>query len=280
MISVALALATALVWGVVDFVAGSKSRTNGALPVAALSQVAGLVVIAAVTAARGESPPDAEHLLYACLAGCASVVGLLALYRGLAVGLMSVVAPITATGAVIPVAVGVARGEDPSWIQAIGLPLALAGVALASRLPRTGAEPRGRLAAGVGLALLGALGLGGFFVAFDAASEASIWWAVLLQRVTLVSILLAGALAFRARLAVRRTDVLAVALVGLFDVLALTMLAEATTRGLISVVSVIASLYPVATVVLAQLLLRERLGGAQRVGVASAFAGVGLVTAG
>jgi drug/metabolite transporter (DMT)-like permease len=132
----------------------------------------------------------------------------------------------------------------------------------------------------VGLALLGALGLGGFFVAFDAASEGSIWWAVLLQRVTLVSILLAGALALRASLGVRRRDRLAVALVGLFDVLALTLLAEATTRGLISVVSVIASLYPVATVVLAQLLLRERLGGAQRVGVASAFAGVGLVTAG
>ena len=281
MVPIALALTTALIWGGVDFVAGTRSRTSGAVPVAALSQITGLVVIATVVAARVEPPPGAEYLLYGAAAGAASVVGLLALYQGMTVGLMSIVAPITATGAVVPVIVGVARGEEPSWIQGVGLLVAFLGVALASWTPGS-ARPagRGRLAAGVGLALLGALGLGAFFVAFDAAAEGSIWWAVLLQRGTLVALLCLGALAFRARIAPRRRDLVAVAAIGVLDVIALTLLAEATTRGLISVVSVIASLYPVATVVLAQLILREHVTAAQRVGVAFAFAGVGLVTVG
>jgi drug/metabolite transporter (DMT)-like permease len=280
-VPVALALATALIWGAVDFVAGTRSRTSGAVPVAALSQLSGLALIGVVVAIRWEPVPAAEYLLYGAAAGTASMVGLLALYHGLTVGLMSIVAPITALGAVIPVAVGVARGEDPSWLQAAGLPVALLGVALASWTPAPGRpEGGGRLAAGVGLALLGALGLGSFFVAFDAAAEGSVWWAVLMQRATLVAVLGAGALALRARLVARRRDLLPVAAIGLCDVVAMTLLAEATNRGLISVVSVIASLYPVTTVLLAQLLLREQISSVQRLGVGSAFLGVALVTAG
>jgi len=149
MVAVGLALATALIWGAVDFVAGVKSRSSGPLAVIAISQPVGLVLIAVVTAARGEAPPDSAHLLYAAAAGAASVVGLTALYQGLAVGLMSVVAPITATGAVIPVLVGIARGENPSWLQGIGLPIALLGVVLASLEPRGTRQGQGRVAAGV-----------------------------------------------------------------------------------------------------------------------------------
>ena len=280
MVAVGLALATALIWGAVDFVAGVKSRSSGALAVIALSQPAGLVLIAVLTAARGESPPDRAHLLYAAAAGAASVVGLTALYQGLAVGLMSVVAPITATGAAIPVIVGIARGEDPSWLQGIGLPIALLGVVLASLVPRGTGSGGGRVAAGVGLALVGALGLGGFFVAFDEASEGSIWWAVLIQRVTLVGLLVVPAIVMRDRLVPRRRDVWPIVAIGLCDVTALTMLAEATTRGLLSVVSVVSALYPIGTVLLAQLVLGERISLPQRLGVASACAGVGLVSAG
>jgi drug/metabolite transporter (DMT)-like permease len=280
MVAVGLALATALIWGAVDFVAGVKSRSSGALAVIALSQPAGLVLIAVLTAARRESPPDGAHLLYAAAAGAASVVGLTALYQGLAVGLMSVVAPITATGAAIPVVVGIARGEDPSWLQGIGLPIALLGVVLASLEPRGTGSGGGRVAAGVGLALIGALGLGGFFVAFDEASEGSIWWAVLIQRLTLVGLLVVPAIVMRDRLVPRRRDVWPIVAIGLCDVTALTMLAEATTRGLLSVVSVISALYPIGTVLLAQLVLGERISLPQRLGVASACAGVGLVSAG
>jgi len=103
---------------------------------------------------------------------------------------------------------------------------------------------------------------------------------VLLQRATLVGLLVVPAIVMRDRLAPRKGDVWPVVAIGLCDVAALTMLAEATTRGLISVVSVIASLYPIGTVVLAQLVLGERVSLPQRFGVASACAGVGLLSAG
>ena len=174
MVAVGLALATALIWGAVDFVAGVKSRSSGALAVIALSQPAGLVLIAVLTAARGSRLPTGAHLLYprrrpARRAWSASRPST----RASPSGSTSVVAPITATGAAIPVIVGIARGEDPSWLQGIGLPIALLGVVLASLVPRGTGSGGGRVAAGVGLAT-GALGLGGFFVAFDEASEGSI----------------------------------------------------------------------------------------------------------
>jgi drug/metabolite transporter (DMT)-like permease len=279
MVPVGLALATAVIWGAVDFVAGVKSRSSGALAVIALSQLSGLVLIAVVVAARGEGPPAGEYVLYAAAAGAASVVGISALYQGLAIGLMSIVAPITATGAAIPVVVGIARGEELTWLQSIGLPLALLGIVLASIEPGATRRGQGKVATGVGLALVGALALGGFFVAFDSATEGSIWWAVLMQRVTLMTLLIVPAVLLRDRLIPRRRDIWPIVALGLGDLTALTLLAEATTRGLISVVSVIAALYPVTTVLLAQIVLSERISRPQRLGVASALVGVGLVSA-
>jgi drug/metabolite transporter (DMT)-like permease len=136
------------------------------------------------------------------------------------------------------------------------------------------------LASGVGLGLLSALCLGLFYVAFDAASEGGTAWAVLMQRAAFVAVVVPIALARRRRLSISRRDIPVVALIGLLDVGALALLAEATTRGLVSVVSVIASLYPVTTVVLAHVVLGERIAVSQRAGVVGAFAGVALVTAG
>ena len=129
---------------------------------------------------------------------------------------------------------------------------------------------------------MSALCLGLFYVAFDAASEESVGWAVLMQRLTFVALVAPIALAVwgRGKLVVSRRDLPAIALVGLLDVGALALLSEATTRGMIGVVSVIASLYPVTTVVLAHLLLGERIAVSQRAGVVGAIAGAALVTAG
>jgi drug/metabolite transporter (DMT)-like permease len=155
----------------------------------------------------------------------------------------------------------------------------LVGIVLASREPGRG-PARGMLAAGAGLGLVSAVCLGFFYVAFDAASEGSVGWAVLMQRSTFVALVLPVVFVLRRRLSLPGRHVPAVILIGLLDVGALAFLAEATTRGLVSVVSVIASLYPVTTVVLAHLLLGERIAPSQRAGVVGAFAGVALVTAG
>ncbi len=279
MVAVLLAFGTAVLWGVADYLGGLKSRVASVLAVVGISQVAGLVPVAVVVAATQQGAPAGRFLLYGAAAGLASIAGLTALYRGLAVGAMSVVAPIGAAGAVIPVAVGLGRGEQPSWLQGLGMAVVLAGVVLASREPGRDST-HSTLAAGARLGIASALCLGLFYVAFDGASEGSVSWAVLMQRATFVALVLPVAFVLRRRLSMPGRHVPAVIVVGLLDVGALALLAEATTRGLVSVVSVIASLYPVTTVVLAHLLLGERIAPSQRVGVAGAFAGVALVTAG
>lgn len=279
MIAVILALGAAVAWGAADFLGGLKSRAVATIVVVALAQAAGLALVAGVVAARGEGPPETLFFAYAALAGVAGAVGIGALYRGLAVGAMSIVAPITATGAVIPVVVGVATGERPTALQGAGLVLALGGVGLAARQHRS-EELRARVAAGVGLALLAAIGIGSFLLALDAASEGGVAWALLVQRMVCLGLVLVAAALVRPEFSLARFDVAPMLAIGVLDMSANALFALASTRGLVSVVAVLASLYPVTTVMLARLLLGERIARAQQVGVVGALSGVVLITAG
>lgn len=279
MLAVALALGAAVAWGAADFLGGLKSRAVATIVVVAFGQATGLVLVAAFVAGQGDGPPEARFFAYATLAGVTGAIGIGALYRGLAVGAMSIVAPITATGAVIPIVVGVATGERPSSLQGAGLALALGGVVFAAR-QQGGENLRGRVAAGVGLALLAALGIGSFLVALDAASEGGVAWALLVQRSVCLGLVLTAAALLRTDFSFSRTDVTPMVAIGALDMAANALFAVASTRGLVSVVSVVASLYPVTTVVLARLLLAERIGRAQQLGVVGALTGVVLITAG
>jgi drug/metabolite transporter (DMT)-like permease len=274
--AVLLALGASLSWGVGDFLGGVSSRRLPTVTVLAVSQAAGLVAVGVTAAVLAEGPPGARALAFAVAAGAGGVVGIGALYRGMAVGAIAIVAPISAAGAAVPLAVGLAQGERPSPLQLAGICLALGGVALASHERGPGGT---RVAAGVGLALVAALGFGLYFVLIDEASEASPLWAVLVARAT--SSALALALAARLRqVGVARRDLPVLVLIGLFDVAANGLLVLALTRGLVSVVPVLASLYPVATVLLARGLLGERIARGQQAGVAFALGGVGLISAG
>jgi drug/metabolite transporter (DMT)-like permease len=176
--------------------------------------------------------------------------------------------------------VGVATGDRPTSAQGAGLALALVGVALASREASEDAGRNARVATGVGLALLAAAGFGSFFLAIDAASDADVLWAILANRVTGVTILVALTLALRPRFPTSREDVGALLVVGVLDMGANVLFAAASTEGLVSVVSVLGSLYPVTTIALAHLVLRERVGRIQQAGVAATLAGVALIAAG
>ena len=280
MIAVALALGASLTWGIADFLGGLKSRQLALLTVMLVSQACGLLAIGVLVAARGEPPPDAEYLVYASLSGVAGPVGLAAFYRGMAIGQMSVIAPISATAAVVPLVVGIATGDRLTTLQVAGVTLALAGVALASREEADEAARSARVAAGVGLALISALGFGSFFVAMDAASEGDPTWALFLNRLTSVPLIATAVLLFRPSLKVRPADVGTLVAIGLLEMAANGLFALATTEGLVSVVSVLASLYPVFTIALAQLFLGERLHRAQLAGVVVALGGVALISAG
>jgi drug/metabolite transporter (DMT)-like permease len=191
------------------------------------------------------------------------------------------VAPISSAAAIVPVTASVAAGERPATAAALGMALALAGAALACAERRDG-EPRraGRLVPGAALAVIAALCFGGFFVAMDAATnEAGPAWAVALNRSTSVALLLVAVALVRPRLGFARTDLASVASVGLLDAAANAMFAFALTEGLTSTVSVLGSLYPVTTVVLAALLLDERVAPRQAAGVTTVLAGIALVSA-
>ena len=277
MAAVALALAASISWGVADFVGGLKSRRLHVLTVLLLSQAVGMLLVGALVLGGGGAPPDARFLVYGALAGLSGLVGLAAFYRGMAVGAMSVVAPISAIGAAIPVVVGVATGDRPSAIQAAGLLLALVGVVIASR-EEGGADAR--LAAGTGLALTAAAGFGFFFVGIDAASDGGVLWALLAARICDVALLAAVALALRPGLVPSSRDTRDIAAVGVFDVAANALFALASTEGLVSLVAVLASLYPVVTIFLARAVLGERIRTSQGVGVVLALAGVAAIAGG
>lgn len=238
----------------------------------------GLVLLGTFVAVRGEGPPGAEFAIFAALGGLAGTAGIAAFYRGLAVGAMGVVAPISGLAAAIPVAVGVASGERPSALQLAGIAVALTGVALASREEEQ--STGGRVAGGVGLALVSAIGFGTFFVFIDRASEGDAAWAILTSRIVGITVIAALFLALRPAPRPGRSDVPALVAIGAFDIAGQSLFALSTIEGLLSVVSVLASLYPVMTIVLARLVLGERLRALQRVGAVAALAGVALITGG
>jgi drug/metabolite transporter (DMT)-like permease len=274
--AIALALGASLTWGVADFFGPLKGRTYGALRVLFYVQLGGLAAIAAVVAVRGQGPADSAALL-AIPAAISGTLGLYAYYRGMAVGAMSIVAPIAGISAVVPVTFGIVTGERPSSWQLLGIAAALGGVFLASREPGRGGP---KIAAGVGLALLAAVGFGGYFPAMHAAGDADFWWAALIFRMTSTSVILATVAIRRPALGIERVQIPLLALIGIGDMLGNLLFAAASTSGLVSVTSVLASLYPIVTVILARLVLNERVARAQEAGIVLTLAGVALISAG
>jgi drug/metabolite transporter (DMT)-like permease len=292
LLAIALALGSSLLYGVSDFLGGLKSRSLPLLWVLLISEVSALVVLTLVVLGSGEGPPSGSYLGYAVLAGFAEAVGVAALYRGFAVGVMSIVAPVAAIAPVVPVVVAIFLGEEPVPIQGAGIVAALAGIAVISWGTRPEEAPPVRCPPGevppsrahgprvspeVGTSilfgLLTALGFGGFLVGMDAASEGSVPWALFVARLTSVAAFAAAYLATRPPLAVGRAELPVLVLIGLLIIAADSLYAVATTEGLLSVVVVLSSLYPAVTIALARVYLNERLQRLQQVGVAAALAG-------
>jgi drug/metabolite transporter (DMT)-like permease len=208
-------------------------------------------------------------------AGVAGALALGALYKALALGPMSVVAPISASGAALPVVVGFATGAVPGTVGVLGLVVTFAGVVLAAREPARDGErsgPRGPL-----LALVAALGFGLYYLCSEDAAEESVAYLLLLGRLAALPLIAVAVAVQRAVAPVPPRLVVAILAVGALDLAATGLYGLAATEGLLAVVAVIASLYPVATVLLARAVLGERLAVSQQAGVALAFSGVALL---
>lgn len=272
-----LALGASLAWGVADFVGPWQARALGALRVMLWEQIAGFAAMLVVAAIRGRGPHSAPVLL-AVPAALSGTLGLFAYYRGMAAGAMAVVAPIAGASAIVPVIFGIAGGDRPSAPQYAGVACALIGVVLASQEHQEGAERR--VAAGVGLALLAAVGFGFYFPPMHAAGAADPVWASTLFRLTSSVTVLAAVGVQRPAIRLGGWKLAVVVGVGLGDTLGNALFAAAASAGGVeSLTSVLASLYPIVTVALAAAVLHERIARAQRFGIGLTLAGVLLIAA-
>ena len=269
MFAVSLAAVSALIWGAADFCGGKASQRGAALAVTVLSQILGLpVLVAGLLLVPGR--PLAADLAWGAVAGVAGLFGIALLYRGLASGAMSVVAPITAvTAAVVPLLVGLLQQRTPGVAALAGAGLAVVSIGLISLGPKS---PTGRLrvsARVVGLALAAGALFGVFFSLLAQTSEDSGMWPLAGARG--VSIPLGLLLMARSRQSLRlgRGVTVWASLAGAGDIGANALYLLAAREGLLAVVAPIASLYPVSTVLLAFAVDKERVRPIQ-------FAGLGL----
>jgi drug/metabolite transporter (DMT)-like permease len=275
--AIALAISAAACWGLADFAGGLASRRLAVPLVLLLVESGGLIVVTAITLITRE--PFFDHsgdALRAMAGGLSGVLGLGCFYRALAIGTMSIVAPISAAGVALPVIVGVAGGDRPTVVQAAGLASIVLGVVLASRERHESDEAAAAGRASIGLALLAAVGFGGFFVLIRAPSQESVLWTLVLSRAVPIPLVAIVALRLRPRLPAVAFAA-GMAAVGTIDLAATGLISLANTKGELSIVSVLGGMYPVVTVMLAAAVLHERVRPSQVVGVVLALGGVGMV---
>ncbi len=274
MLAIVLALGTSVAYGVSNFFGPLLGRSHPQAAVLLVGQLAALAGAFVLVAAVADPVPSAHGIALGLLAGVGNILGLATFYRAAELGPISIAAAIGATGTTLPVIYGLASGESLQVNEAAGIVLAIAGAILASQKGDPVVIPPKAAA----WAVLSAFGFGGFLIALpEAVDRGGTAWALLDARLAVVVLLVAGALVLRAPMRAGSRALPKLALPGLLLLAGTLMYAEATQRGLLSVVSVLASLATVVTVTLSYFILGERLNALQRTGVAAATLGVVLL---
>lgn len=273
--STLLALLSSLLWGASDFLGGTASRRLPPLAVIAWSEFIVLVGMTLLGLVLGDLRFGAEVLGWGTAAGVAGAVGLSAFYRALAEGSMGVVAPIAGLGVVVPVAVGVGLGERPDALQVVGMVVGVAGILLVSAGPERSGGRHVLLLAGVGAA-----GFGSCFVFIDRSVHHGLLSTLVVMRLATVLVMAAYWLVRRPSWRIPARDLPLVGLIGVLDVSANGSFGRATAIGSLAVVSVLSSLYPAVTALLARVVHDERLDRLQASGVGATIAAIVLLAAG
>ncbi len=279
-----LALAAALFYGAADFAGGLATRRASTLPVVLLSQVSGMLLLAVLLPVLPAASPSRIDFLWGAVAGVTGGIGVALLYRALAIGRMAVVAPTTAVCAVaLPVMASLFLGERPGLMAAVGIGVGLVAIVLVSQetapagadVPASG----GRFPPGVGIALISGVMIGFFFLALTRSSPEAGMWPILAARAT--SVLIFGSAVAARRESIRLPGVLGITLLcGALDMLANALYLLASRVGPLSLMVTLASLYPASTVLLARVILNERLNPRQIAGVACALVAILLIVGG
>jgi len=282
MLSIGLALAASVAWGSADFLGGRASRATSALGVAAFSKLFGLLGLLVLCLVLAQLP-GREEALWAVGAGVSGAAGIALLYRALALGPMSLVAPLTACSGAVPVIVALIGGEVPGPLTGLGLVIAFVGGVIVSRPGESDTAVPGMAREGLLTALAAAVGIGVSMTllqqAANAPGDATIGLTMVMAVATVVTLM--SVLLVRGGIRPPPAALLpAVIACGFLDVSANALFAQATADGEAAVVAVLASLYPVGTVLMARVWLGERLTAGQGAGVVAAMAGVAAIAAG
>lgn len=285
--AIVLGLLSGVVYGSADFFGGLSTKRNPMVRVVLLSQLAGFVVYLVAIPLLPEGRFTAEAWVWGGLAGLAGAIGVGFLYLGLARGRMSVVAPTTAVVfAVVPVVFGLLRGERPSALQLVGVAVALPAVALVSTskdpaLASGGSGYAARMVrSGVPEALVAGLAIAAFAILLERPSADTGPWPLVSSRIVSVASFIVALAVTRSGIRPAPGSLGIIVAAGVLDVAANLLYLLAVRKGLLSIVVVLTALYPAATVILARIVLGERLSGSQLVGLFLALAGVAAMAAG
>jgi drug/metabolite transporter (DMT)-like permease len=274
LLGIALALASAAVWGAGDFSGGLASRRTGQPQVLTLSALSGIVMLAALAALRGESLPSAETAFWAGTAGLSGTVGLACLYRGLAMGNTAMVAPTAAVvTAALPVVFAWITEGRPHASQLSGFVVAMAGIWLVAA-PTTSIDVS---RSGFRLALLSGVGFGGFLILIGQVPAGSVFVPAAVSRVVML-VAVVALLRIRGLALPALTSNPAALVAGLFDAAGNVFYLFAKEYARLDVAAVLSSLYPVTTVLLAYAVLQEKVSRLQWIGMGVCLLAVALIT--
>jgi drug/metabolite transporter (DMT)-like permease len=273
MATVLFGLAAALSWGGGDFSGGFASRRTAVYGVVLVSQLVGMAIALALALARSESLPTGADFVWCVLAGAAGVTGITALYRGLSIGRMGIVAPVTGVlAATIPVVFGIALQGLPTAMAAVGIGLAIGAVLLVSREADHGG---GR--AGLAEALVAGVGFGLFGVLIAQIGEGIVFSALFLIRAVQAVLVVGVIVVVRSAWRPGRKVLPLLLLVGILDMGGNAFYLLGVQSGQLAIAAVLSSLYPVVTVILAAVLLRERVTQDHAIGIGMAAVAIALI---
>jgi drug/metabolite transporter (DMT)-like permease len=275
-ISYALALLASVTYGAADFLGGLAAKRSTTFSVVVVSQLAGLILMLLSLPFLPPASPTAIDIAWGVASGLAGGIGVALLYRGLAIGVMSVVAPVTAVCAlIIPLIVGLIFGERPTGLAILGILLAIMAIVLVSQSEQI--EKVKRATAGVRIAIASGIAIGIFLVFLQRTGPLAGLWPLVAARGVSVAFFTAAGLISRETLIPRRQSMPIVIAGGALDMVANILYLLAVRQGLLSIVATLTSLYPASTIILARVVLRERLRPLQQAGVACAVLAIVLI---
>ncbi len=275
LLSPGLSLAAAATWGAADFSGGMAAKRVNAFGVVVFAHATGLAFMLLLALLAGEAIPSRTALLWGVAAGLVGGLGLVAFYKALAVGKMGINAPLSAViTAVLPVLFSFGTEGLPRTTQLIGFGLAFLGIWLVAAQTSEGGRPEG-----IGLAILAGIGFSGFLLFIKFAGSTAVFWPLVSARAASALLMLTIVLSSGREWKPAQGSLRYMLVAGILDSGANALYVAAAQHGRLDVAAVLSSLYPASTVILARLLLKERLSLPQSTGILAALIAIPLIAA-